>query len=202
MANEYLVVIEGKPEGPFSLQQLKEMAISPGTFVKTTGMSDYKEAHEVPELRVLLGFSKVAAQPQYFATLDQRLLAVVIDYLIIIAVHAILVTVVIIFSKDQQSKILTAIAALLLAPFTKIVYSAIMESSVRQATFGKSMIGLKVCDESGNRVSVNRAFARNLAKLISKLTLGIGYLSGFFDKRQQCLHDKIAGTLVIKERLL
>jgi uncharacterized RDD family membrane protein YckC len=30
----------------------------------------------------------------------------------------------------------------------------------------------------------------------------MGYLTGFFDKKQQGLHDKIAGTLVIKDRLL
>ncbi|HEY0668366.1 MAG TPA: RDD family protein [Sphingobacteriaceae bacterium] len=202
MAAEYLVVIEGRPEGPFTLRQLKEMRISADTFVKTAGMNDYKEAHEVPELRALLGFRKLSVQPQYFATLDQRLLAVVIDYFIIIGVHALFVSVIITYSEDQQSRIMTAITALLLTPFTKIIYSSVMEGSPRQATFGKSMLGLKVCDENGNRLSVNRAFVRNLAKLVSKLTAGVGYLSGFFDKRQQCLHDKIAKTLVIRERLL
>jgi uncharacterized RDD family membrane protein YckC len=43
---------------------------------------------------------------------------------------------------------------------------------------------------------------RNLSKIISTGTIGLGYMMGFFDKKQQCLHDKIAGTLVIKDRLI
>lgn len=202
MANTYLVVIDGKPEGPFSLPQLQEMEITPGTFVKAAGMDDYKEAHEVAELRTHLGFNKIAAQPQYFATLDQRLLAVMIDYLLILAAHAIITAGLILFSENREDKIFIALAALALAPFSKIIYSTLMEASVHQGTFGKSLTGLKVCDESGSRLTLGKALQRNLAKLLSKLTVGIGYLSGFFDKRQQCLHDKIAGTLVIKDRLL
>jgi uncharacterized RDD family membrane protein YckC len=42
---------------------------------------------------------------------------------------------------------------------------------------------------------------RNLAKIFSVLTFFIGYLLSFFNKEQQCLHDMIAGTLVMKDRL-
>lgn len=202
MANEYLVVIDGKPAGPFSAEQIKTMAIRPDTFVRTAGMDDYKEAHEVPELRALLGFEKSAVQPQYFATLDQRLLAVAIDYLLILSIHAFVVFLILFLISDQQDRVSAAVVALILTPFTKIIYSSLMEASGRQATFGKSILALKVCDESGNKLNLSRAVVRNMAKLVSKLTIGLGYLSGFFDRRQQCLHDKIAGTLVVKERLL
>jgi len=30
----------------------------------------------------------------------------------------------------------------------------------------------------------------------------VGYIICFFNKKQQCLHDMIAGTLVVKDRLL
>ena len=75
MSQTYLLVINGKPQGPFSLQQLKEFKIKPGDFVKTVEMDDYKEAHEIAELRDLLGFRKQPLIPQYFGSFDQRLLA-------------------------------------------------------------------------------------------------------------------------------
>ncbi len=49
-------------------------------------MDDYKEAHELPELRQLLNLKTETILPQYFATLDIRLLAVVIDYFILTAI--------------------------------------------------------------------------------------------------------------------
>jgi hypothetical protein len=51
----YLVVVEGKPQGPFSIEELKQLNIQPGTFVKSPDLDDYKEAHELAELRELLG---------------------------------------------------------------------------------------------------------------------------------------------------
>jgi uncharacterized RDD family membrane protein YckC len=53
----------------------------------------------------------------------------------------------------------------------------------------------------GKALSFSHATGRNLAKVFSVLTLFIGYLYAFFNKQQQCLHDRIAGTLVIKDRL-
>ncbi|MBM3402605.1 MAG: DUF4339 domain-containing protein, partial [Bacteroidetes bacterium] len=41
---DYFVVIDGKPTGPYSLEQLQGLKIKPGTFVKTEDMDDYKEA--------------------------------------------------------------------------------------------------------------------------------------------------------------
>ena len=41
-----------------------------------------------------------------------------------------------------------------------------------------------------------RAAGRYLAKIMSALTLGIGYLMVAFTNRKRGLHDMIAGTLV------
>jgi hypothetical protein len=76
--SEYILVIKGKPEGPFTLARLKEMGIKADDFVKTTNMDDYKQAHEVVELRKILGFKKQVLL-QYFGSFDQRLLASAID---------------------------------------------------------------------------------------------------------------------------
>ncbi|NEU07303.1 RDD family protein [Flavihumibacter sp. R14] len=199
---DYLIVINGKPQGPYPLEQLKELGLQAGSFVKTPQMDDYKEAHEVPELRELLNLKARHALPQYFATLDVRLLAVIIDLFIIFAVFAFIVFIVMLFLAGKEAKIAAAVSGLVIIPLTKLIYGAIMEASTRQATYGKLLMGIKVTDEAGERITSGQAYGRNFSKLICILTLGVGYLIGFFDKRQQCLHDKIAGTLVIKDRLL
>ena len=200
--NEYFVVINGKPQGPYSLEQIKELNIRPETFVKTIVMNDYKEAHEVPELRKLLGISARVREPQYFASLDVRLLAIIIDYFLVLAFYCVVAIIAVLFIADKEKRIAVALAGLAIIPVSKMIYSIFMEASPRQATYGKLLMGLKVSDEAGLPINSSRSVTRNLSKLICVLTLGLGYASGFFDKRQQCLHDKIAGTLVIKDRLI
>jgi uncharacterized RDD family membrane protein YckC len=79
-----------------------------------------------------------------------------------------------------------------------IVYWAGMQASKRQATYGKSLVGLKVTGMDGERISIGRAFAREAAKIISSLTFLIGYVIAAFTKRKQALHDLIATTLVVR----
>ncbi len=80
------------------------------------------------------------------------------------------------------------------------LYWALMESSARGATVGKMAVGLRVVDESGNRLSFLRATGRFFAKFISTIILCIGFLMIAFTDRKRGLHDMIASTLVIKTR--
>ncbi len=200
--NEYFVVINGKPSGPYTVDRMKELGIREGTFVKTEGMDDYKEVQEIPELCQELGLKSRVRKPQYFASLDIRLLAVIIDYFIIFAVYCVLAIVVVAFLDDQQKRTIVALSGLAIIPLAKMIYSTIMEASSRQASYGKVLMGLKVSDEQGRPITLSRSIVRNMSKLLCVATLGLGYIIGFFDKRQQGLHDRLAGTLVIKDRLL
>jgi uncharacterized RDD family membrane protein YckC len=199
---KYTVVINGKPEGPYSLDQLPDLKIKPGTFVRTPGMDDYKEAHEFIELRELLGFRYQQTAPQYFASFDQRLMASVIDYFFLMIGYVVLVLFAYIFIDDKTFKIGTALVLLALVPIAKLIYSSIAEASVKQATIGKRLMDITVTDMIGNRVELSVSFARNIAKALSVLPLFIGYLYCFLNKKQQCLHDVIVGTLVVKQRLV
>lgn len=76
------------------------------------------------------------------------------------------------------------------------LYRAGMESSHLQGTLGKLAVQIKVTDLDGNRISFGQATERYLAKLVSVIVLGIGYLLVGFTARKQGLHDIIAGTLV------
>lgn len=199
---EYTVVINGKPEGPYSLEELKNLNIKPGTFIRTPDMDDYKEAHELPELRELLGFRHQQTAPQYFASFDQRLLAAAIDYFFLMIAYVIVVLILFIFIDQKASRITIALVFLVLIPLAKFVYSSFAEASTKQATIGKRLLDIKVTDMLGNRVPLGVSFGRNLAKTISVIPLFLGYLYSFLNKKQQCLHDVIANTLVIKQRLI
>ena len=78
------------------------------------------------------------------------------------------------------------------------LYYALLESSVKQATIGKMVLGISVTDLSGNRISFGRATGRYFAKIISGVILCAGYIMAAFTAKKQALHDIMASTLVIK----
>ena len=79
-----------------------------------------------------------------------------------------------------------------------ILYWALMHSSPRQATIGKELCGLKVGGPNGERLSVPRALGREAAKIISSLTLLIGFIIAAFTRNKQALHDFVASTYVVR----
>jgi uncharacterized RDD family membrane protein YckC len=76
------------------------------------------------------------------------------------------------------------------------LYFTLFESSSRQATPGKMVLGLTVVDYEGNRISLLRANGRWLSKILSAGILLIGFLMAAFTERKQALHDILARTLV------
>ena len=83
------------------------------------------------------------------------------------------------------------------AVLVKWLYFAYCESSEWQATPGKKVLNLRVTDLDGQRISFGRASGRFFGKIISSLTMMIGYIMAGFTERRQALHDMIAGTLVL-----
>lgn len=78
------------------------------------------------------------------------------------------------------------------------VYSSALHSSSWQATIGKKVLGMKVVDYSGERISFGRATGRYFASFLSTLILGIGFMMVGWTKRKQSLHDFMANTLVVR----
>lgn len=81
----------------------------------------------------------------------------------------------------------------------KWLYYAIMESSSKQATLGKMALGLKVTNMNGDKISFARATGRYFAKIISSVTLFVGYIMAGFTAKKQALHDIITEGLVVKD---
>lgn len=66
-------------------------------------------------------------------------------------------------------------------------------------TPGKMALRIQVIRSDGTPMSYGRAFLREIiGKFVSSILLGIGYLMVAFDRQKQGLHDRIAGTYVIK----
>jgi uncharacterized RDD family membrane protein YckC len=133
----------------------------------------------------------------------RRLLAYIIDGIILgIVIGALETVITAIFhpgSSTNGSLPASATAGWSLFSFVITwLYFAVMESSSYQATIGKLILGMRVTDVDGQRISFARATGRWFAKILSTLILWIGYLMIAFTPRKRGLHDYIAGTLVYK----
>lgn len=87
----------------------------------------------------------------------------------------------------------------LISTVTGWLYFAIMESSGRQATLGKMAVGIRVVNADGERISFAQATGRYFSKILSVLIIFIGFIMAAFDQRKQALHDRIAGTFVLRD---
>jgi uncharacterized RDD family membrane protein YckC len=88
-------------------------------------------------------------------------------------------------------------ATYILSWIVGFAYFVYLESSERQATFGKGAMGLIVTNIDGSQLTFQQASIRYIGKLASAIILYIGFIMiGFTDKKQG-LHDMIAHTLVV-----
>ena len=68
------------------------------------------------------------------------------------------------------------------------------------ATPGKMACGLKIIDAGGDKVSIGQAFGRYFGTWLSGMILNVGYLMAAWDSEKRALHDRMAGTRVIRTR--
>ena len=154
------------------------------------------------------------APPSIYGGFWIRLLAHLIDHIILGAVAAPLFFVTVLPSiirvaqqadRDQEPSpemiitiISSAFAYIALAFVGQWLYEALLTSSSWQGTIGKRVLRLKVVDEAGNRISFGRATGRFFAKILSSMFFCIGFIMIGFTDRKRGLHDMLANTLVMK----
>jgi uncharacterized RDD family membrane protein YckC len=61
------------------------------------------------------------------------------------------------------------------------------------------VLGLKVTDLQGNRISFGRATGRYFGMILSTMICFIGFIMVAFTEKKQGLHDILAGALVVKD---
>jgi uncharacterized RDD family membrane protein YckC len=88
----------------------------------------------------------------------------------------------------------------ILGPIVLIIYTALTESSSWQGTVGKKLLGLKVVNSGGQKLSSQEALVRNSVKfLLSSITFGLIFLVPLFRSDQAAVHDLVAKTKVLKK---
>lgn len=138
--------------------------------------------------------AEVATSDVLYAGFWKRAAAALIDsFLLFLVGTAIGFFYIFITGSDQGLEAASNILGLLLG----WLYFAILESSERQATIGKKALGIMVTDSHGKRISFYRASGRHFGKIVSSLTLGIGFIMAGFTKKKQALHDKMFDCLVV-----
>ncbi len=67
-------------------------------------------------------------------------------------------------------------------------------------TPGKLALGLRIVRPDGSPLSLGLSIGRYAATLVTNFTMGIGYAMAAIDAEKRALHDRLAGTRVIKPR--
>ncbi len=88
-------------------------------------------------------------------------------------------------------------SAFMLESIVGAFYYGVLEGVAGNASVGKRVMGLRVCDLNGQDVGFLPAFIRGVVHNLSWVILGIGLLMAFFNERGQALHDRLAGTMVV-----
>ena len=117
-----------------------------------------------------------------------RFVAMLIDGIIVGVGYGILMFAMIAIEMYAMAMILGFIWAL--------GYHIYFPSSNMMATPGKALLGLKITDESGNKIGVGKAILRYIGYIISALVLYIGFIIVGFTENKRGLHDMVASTRV------
>jgi uncharacterized RDD family membrane protein YckC len=78
------------------------------------------------------------------------------------------------------------------------IYFALMESSSLKGTLGKLALGIRVYHRDQTRaLTFEEATVRYFSKILSRMTLMVGYIMCAFSSRKQSLHDFVAKSVLV-----
>ena len=138
------------------------------------------------------------AQEQSYGGFWVRLIALTLDNAVVfIVLLAAAMGMASVQAMTGMDTVMGAVAWLVFT-FVPLLYWPVLESSAWQATVGKRIMGLQVTDTDGARLSFVRALLRMLAKILSWIPLGLGFVMAAFMARKQALHDILVKTLVVR----
>ncbi|MBL8916471.1 MAG: RDD family protein [Archangium sp.] len=144
------------------------------------------------------------------AGLLSRLLALIIDTVVANLISSILLILVMLVAALLATVIGTQGLELGLAVYFVISflvqygYMLLLEAVWSGQTVGKRVMGLRVVQDTGVRVTMHHSLLRNLIRLFDNLPIFylVGGVVALFSENHQRLGDILAGTIVVRERRL
>lgn len=129
-----------------------------------------------------------------------RLIALIGDSVIMLIIFSLLALVIASFDGlgaegEFSFKVLLSLLVIYGGP---LAVMSLFEASALRASPAKRVLGLRVVDASGMRITQSRALVRNVIKVLTLLLWPLA-LFPLFSRRRQGLHDLVAKTYVIEE---
>ena len=138
--------------------------------------------------------SHVANNNLIYATLPERFAAALIDYVIIFTSFMLLVSLVANNSSELINVKFWHVFAM------EWLYFSSQHSSQKRATLGMRVMKLEIITLNEGQLQFTTASLRYICSLLSSLILWLGHLMMLTNDLRQTLHDKMAGTLVVKKQ--
>lgn len=127
--------------------------------------------------------------------------ALLIDYTFVMGIVAFATLVARMLGGGTHWSGSTVITAGYLAAAVIAALNFIVLAGVSGRTFGKWATGLRIERKNGEPLSLWHACLRHLiGYTLSLLTFGLGFLLAAFSIEGRALHDRVAGTIVVRDR--
>lgn len=207
---EWYYALNGHQTGPVSESELRQLlhdgVVTPATLVWRAGMADwqpYSAAVSMPAAAPSSATFPPAARGGFvYAGFWIRVLAYIIDGALIGMIRGIVLMPFgfnMMGYRHGMSPWIFAYAgqANLMSLALGIAYFAFFWTQYG-ATPGKMVLGLKVVTPEGGLISLGQAVGRYFGQILGWITLGIGFIMAGVDDEKRALHDRLAGTRVIR----
>ena len=144
--------------------------------------------------------------PVVYAGLQLRIVAFILDVLVLISFFMLFVAVILALllidssnSNPSDRAFLISGVILGLYVFAFVPLYHVLLWSWRGQTVGMMAVHIKVLSRNGGRVTRWRSALRLFGYAASVLPLFLGLLMALFDGKRRTLHDRLAGTVVVEE---
>ena len=121
------------------------------------------------------------------APLGSRLVALIIDYIILAIIGALL-------GSLTGEEILGIGSGFIFG----VIYNWYFWTQNRGQTPGKMVMGIRVVKTDGSPINTLEAVVRYIGYHINTLIILLGWIWAIFDGKKQGWHDKLAGTVVVR----